>query len=83
MVEMMVVLCATAAIVVAPCQAGKVRLLSHDGFAKIRIVPQHQPGPLDELLDLSQDYAEFAMRNLGGRFRRPLRPSRTNNKLLD
>jgi len=31
----MVVLCATAAIVVAPCQAGKVRLLRHGGSASI------------------------------------------------
>jgi hypothetical protein len=79
----MVVLCATAAIVVAPYRAGKVRSFWHDGSAKIGIVPQHQPAPLDEFLALPQDYAEFGMRNMGSRFRRPLRPSGTNNKMLD
>ena len=61
----MVVLCATAAIVVAPRQAGKVRLLRDRGSARIGIVPQHPPAPLDKLLALAQGYAEFAMRNIG------------------
>jgi hypothetical protein len=52
-------------IVIAQSQAGKVRLLWYDGSTRIRIVPQHQPAPLEKLLALAQGYAEFAMRNIG------------------
>ena len=61
----MVVLCATTAIVVAPRQAGKVRLLRDRGLARIGIVPKHPPASLDNLLALAQGYAELAMRNIG------------------
>jgi len=44
---------------------GKVRLLCRSSSAKIGIVPQHQPAPLDKLLALARGYAEFAMRNIG------------------
>ena len=50
---------------IAPCQAGKVRLRLCGGSARIGIVPQHQPAPLDKLLALAKGYAEFAMRNIG------------------
>jgi hypothetical protein len=61
----MAVQCATASIVVAPSQPGKVRLPCPGSCPRIGIVPQHQPAPLDELLALAQGYAEFAMRNIG------------------
>jgi hypothetical protein len=61
----MVVLCATGPIVVAPVQAGKVCLRLRGGSARIGIVTQHQPTPLDKLLALAQGYAEFSMRNIG------------------
>ena len=35
------------------------------GAAKIGIVPQHPPAPLDMLLALPQAYAEFATPNIG------------------
>jgi hypothetical protein len=61
----MVVQCATAAIVVAPRQACKGRLLQHGGSARIGIVPQHLPEPLVKLLAYAKGYAELAMRNTG------------------
>jgi hypothetical protein len=61
----MVVRCATATIVVPPSQSGKVRLPWHGSSARIGIVPQHPPAPLDKLLALAQGYAEYAMRNIG------------------
>jgi hypothetical protein len=48
-----------------PAQAGKAHLLRHRGSARIGIVPQHQPAPLEQLLALAKRYAEFAMRNIG------------------
>lgn len=42
-----------------------VGLLWHCGSAKIGLVPQQPPAPLDKLLTLAQGYADFAMRNIG------------------
>ncbi len=52
-------------IVVAPTQAGKVRLPSHGCFVRIGTVSPIQPAPLDQLLAQAQGYAEYAMRNIG------------------
>jgi hypothetical protein len=37
----------------------------HGGSARIGIVPQYPPAPLDKLLALAQGYAEYSMRNIG------------------
>ena len=60
----------------------KAHLMRHRGSARIGIVPQQQPAPLEQLLALGQSYAEFAMRNIGHVSRAMLAAMGTTDKQL-